>query len=105
MYDLGRMLERARHFLCNKRGFLFLVLPLACVKNSRYCTEERLHHVTESLGYICVASHSSSSLVYHLYKVNDKVGLQSIPLVEYGKEELNPGPNRNNFHIVLKKSN
>lgn len=46
----GRMLIHAHRYL-KKGGHLALILPLACVANSRYCTHERLAAILDSCGW------------------------------------------------------
>lgn len=78
---------------------LFLVLPVACVANSRYLDEERLQAIMESLGYIKVKQKISAKLAYYLWKLektSDKKKPQS-----FQKQELRAGKSRNNFAITL----
>jgi 25S rRNA (adenine2142-N1)-methyltransferase len=78
---------------------LFLVLPLACVANSRYLTEERLSHIMHALGFQLFKQKTTSKLYYALWKFetpNRRSGLPSIR-----KEELRSGSTRNNFAITL----
>lgn len=81
---------------------LFLVLPRSCVLNSRYCTEERLEQIMSSLGYSRVESKTTQKLVYCLWVLGSQA--PSSQQQEFPKKELNPGPTRNNFTIVLKNS-
>ncbi|KAF2728946.1 hypothetical protein EJ04DRAFT_476507, partial [Polyplosphaeria fusca] len=62
----GAMLQRTRHFLL-PGGLLFLVLPLACVQNSRYLDEEGLVGMMGGLGYGVVRSKVAKKLVYYLF--------------------------------------
>jgi 25S rRNA (adenine2142-N1)-methyltransferase len=53
---VGDIQERAKMLLqahrhVKKGGHLALILPLACVANSRYCTHQRLEEILESLGW------------------------------------------------------
>jgi len=48
--ERGRMLIHAHRYL-KKGGHLALILPLACVNNSRYCTHERLQDILKSCGW------------------------------------------------------
>ena len=81
---------------------LFLVLPRSCVLNSRYCTEERLEQIMSSLGYSKVESKTTQKLVYYLWVLGPPA--PSAQQEEFPKKELNPGPARNNFAIVLKSN-
>ncbi|OAX78629.1 hypothetical protein ACJ72_07058 [Emergomyces africanus] len=49
---------------------LFLVLPAACVLNSRYFTEERLQAIMLSLGYKMVQRKVTSKLIFYLWEYN-----------------------------------
>ncbi|KAJ2454987.1 25S rRNA (adenine2142-N1)-methyltransferase [Coemansia sp. RSA 2336] len=46
----GEMLRKAAQMLA-PQGYLFLVLPLACLNNSRYMDDERLLQITQHLGF------------------------------------------------------
>ncbi|KAJ1868417.1 25S rRNA (adenine2142-N1)-methyltransferase [Coemansia sp. RSA 989] len=46
----GDMLRKAAQLLV-PQGYLFLVLPLACVSNSRYMNDERLLEIAKYLGF------------------------------------------------------
>lgn len=107
----GEMLERTRQFLRKPsldtasdglpRIFpaLFLVLPAACIANSRYMNEERFILLMASLGYTMLKRKQTAKLVYYLWQLLDqsKQDTQRFP-----KVEVNPGPGRNNFSIVLR---
>ncbi|KXX79471.1 hypothetical protein MMYC01_203712 [Madurella mycetomatis] len=77
---------------------LFLVLPAPCVTNSRYLDEERMASIMASLGYTKTASKTTQRLVYYLWRrdSSDEGAQRSFP-----KKEIRPGPNRNNFAVVL----
>lgn len=77
---------------------LFLVLPAPCVTNSRYLDEERMASIMASLGYTKTASKTTQRLVYYLWRrdSSDEGAKHSFP-----KREIRPGPNRNNFAVVL----
>ncbi|KAL2107565.1 hypothetical protein VUR80DRAFT_5044 [Thermomyces stellatus] len=105
----GNMLRRTTEFLREPSltstleeelyPSLFLVLPKSCVLNSRYCTEERLQHIMLSLGYSRVRSKMTQKLVYYLWRLgtpSSSTRSQAFP-----KKEVNAGPKRNNFAIVL----
>lgn len=106
----GEMLRRTTQFLHNPGRFrvtpelatyfpsLFLVLPAPCVTNSRYLDEERLESIMASLGYVKAASKTTKRLVYYLWRRDSsREGCG----VRYPKKEIRPGPNRNNFAVVL----
>lgn len=97
----GEMLKRCVKFLTSQcpikiEPTLFLVLPVACIDNSRYLTEERLLEILASLGFCLVQSKRTSKLIYQLWNFTGKSSPKS-----FRKEMLNPGYKRNNFAIVL----
>lgn len=91
----GDMLKRTREFL-QPGGALFLVLPLPCVANSRYTTQESLEKIMESLGYRLRVSHEARKVCYWLW---DYVGGGKKRL--FPKKVIHDGKGRNNFCIVL----
>lgn len=100
----GEMLKRCVKFLSSKCPIslpptLFLVLPVACVDNSRYVTEKRLLDILSSLGFELAQSKRTSKLIYQLW---NHTGAKA-PTKSFKKEMLNPGHTRNNFSIILKK--
>ncbi len=103
--ERGEMLRRVETFLRPSEDelsqvfpALFLVLPSACVANSRYLDEDRLEAIMQSLGYRKVKKKLSAKLVYYLWKHEKVVNEQSKP---FKKEEVRTGTSRNNFAIVL----
>ncbi|KAH3660509.1 hypothetical protein OGAPHI_007095 [Ogataea philodendri] len=96
----GEMMVRITQFLKDPatKPYLFFVLPLPCITNSRYFDNARLSELTESLGFECVKHHESHKLAYYLYK-RTGVGQKKIKLP---KKELHKGANRNNFCIVMR---
>lgn len=78
---------------------LFLVLPLPCVTNSRFLSDERLCCIMGSLGYALRQRKESRKLVYYLWVLRDA----RAPCGRFGKVEVNPGPGRNNFAVVLEE--
>ncbi|EEQ29129.1 25S rRNA (adenine2142-N1)-methyltransferase [Microsporum canis] len=108
----GEMLRRTVQFLTTNIDSttsageflpaLFLVLPAACVLNSRYLTEGRLDDILTSLGYQLLRRKVSSKLIYYLWRYSQpKVRTRG---VGYAKEIISPGPGKNNFAVVLKPS-
>ncbi|PGH11377.1 hypothetical protein AJ80_07168 [Polytolypa hystricis UAMH7299] len=84
---------------------LFLVLPAACVLNSRYFTEERLADIMATLGYTMQRRKVTSKLIFYLWSHNDdgEETSRSQPRV-FRKDMLNPGATRNNFTVTLGSS-
>lgn len=98
----GEMLRRTCKFLKHDEETpdafpaLFLVLPAACVTNSRYLTEAHLEKIMTSLGYSLQHKHISAKLIYCLYSFSHDDSPQRFP-----KYQLNPGSKRNNFSIIV----
>lgn len=98
----GGMLKRCIEFLTSKCPIpftptLFLVLPIACVDNSRYLTEGRLLDILASLGFRLAGSKRTSKLIFQLWEYTGEYSPKS-----FKKEMLNPGKKRNNFAIILR---
>lgn len=79
---------------------LFLVLPLACISNSRYLTETRFTEIMYTLGFRFIKKKESSKLYYSLW-THTGSSRQTTSLPLFKKEELRPGKSRNNFCIIL----
>lgn len=110
----GRMLRRVHQFLRRRplasspteaktdhdssRGYLFLVLPLACTFNSRYLTPSRLQSILLTLGFSVVRRHDSAKLTYWLCQPYDDGSGDG---KRWKKEEVRPGAKRNNFCIKV----
>ncbi|KAH8702630.1 nucleolus protein [Talaromyces proteolyticus] len=104
----GEMLKRCSSFLTsdlpsitNFTPYLFLVLPAACVSNSRYFSRERLLDIMSSLGYIQLQEKITNKLIYQLWEYHADL----YRMVTFRKEELNPGKTRNNFTVILNDNN
>ncbi|KAJ3186809.1 hypothetical protein HK101_009578 [Irineochytrium annulatum] len=93
----GQMLRHARDFLVSG-GLLYLVLPFPCISNSRYMTRERLTSIMASLGLTEEKAHMTKKLAHFIYRFN---GVVAGAPGSFRKEEVNPGPGRNNFSVVL----
>lgn len=99
----GQMLKRCVEFLTPTCPIqfapsLFLVLPVACVDNSRYLTESRLHEILDSLGFYLAQSKRTAKLIFQLWEYTGEGSRKS-----FKKEMLNPGKKRNNFAIILER--
>ena len=108
--DRGEMLKRTCRFLDRSRKLpgslqgafpaLFLVMPAACITNSRYLNEERLTLMMASLGYVSIKRKQTAKLVYYLWQLRDK------PIADeqdFPKQQISQEGGRNNFCIVLKR--
>lgn len=102
----GEMLRRCGLFLTSVLSsgavadfapYLFLVLPAACVSNSRYFNAERLLEIMTCLGYKRLEEKTTNKLIYQLWEYHP----DSSKELTFRKEELNPGKTRNNFTITL----
>ena len=102
----GEMLKRIPKFLQSPTyragrygAYLFLVLPLHCITNSRYMNERLLNSTMHGLGFSNLQIKRTSKLHYSLWRYNkDRHFKRRFPVE---KKEINPGGRRNNFSIVL----
>ena len=98
----GEMLRRVRSFLRPGQSStfpcLFLVLPLACVDNSRYLTESLLREMMVSLGFVVMKTKKTSKLYYSLWRWKCE---QDLAKQAFKKQERRSGSSRNNFAIVI----
>jgi 25S rRNA (adenine2142-N1)-methyltransferase len=102
----GEMLKRITKFLrfTNMQldsttvatPLLFLVLPLSCVENSRYCDEPLLLKIMANLGFTQERSKKTPKLCYYLFCWNGKVTSRKTD-----KKKLRDKPAMNNFCIVV----
>lgn len=102
----GEMLKRITHFLQAPRiapegesvvlPALFLVLPLPCVANSRYCNEENLVDIMTSLGFALTKKKDTSKLCHYLFSWTGRGASKKFP-----KTLLRDKPGMNNFCIVV----
>ncbi|CAI4266964.1 BAQ_1a_G0003480.mRNA.1.CDS.1 [Saccharomyces cerevisiae] len=95
--DRGAMCHRMVKFL-KPQGYIFIVLPQACVTHSRYCDKTLLQNLLGSIGLIMLNSHQSNKLYYCLYQ------LQVVPPQPssfFKRIKVNDGPGLNNFGITL----
>jgi 25S rRNA (adenine2142-N1)-methyltransferase len=102
----GDMLRRITQFLRPSKSetnsppllgpFLFLVLPLPCVDNSRYMDEPLLLQIMTNLGFTKQYSKKSPKLCYYLFTWDGKVTTR-----KSAKKKLRDKPAMNNFSIAL----
>lgn len=81
-------------------GHLVVVLPSACVLNSRYFSEGMLLELLKLLGCEVVDAHQSPKLAFYLLKVSDAEAHKN-PKLSYPKRLVRQGPKRNNYCITL----
>ncbi|KAG8835549.1 hypothetical protein FRC18_000318 [Serendipita sp. 400] len=116
--ERGRMLRLA-HELLDTNGFLFVVLPLPCVLNSRYLTHSHWISLLECVGFVSVKERwkPGGKVGYWLfqkrgknddcrdnYAISEYICGNGPALTSEGftkKSEMNPGAIRNNFCILL----
>ncbi|KZT44093.1 hypothetical protein SISSUDRAFT_1013156 [Sistotremastrum suecicum HHB10207 ss-3] len=101
-HERGRMLRKCAKFL--KRGaFLFLTLPLPCVRNSRYVSLETLVQLMQSLGLELVEERwrEGGKLAYWLFCKMDSEGIHPDGQQFRTKRVLLSGKSRNNFAILM----
>jgi len=108
--DRGDMLKRTCQFLDRRASssmpaslldrfpVLFLVLPAACILNSRYMNEERLTRMMASLGYVALRRKVTDKLIYYLWSLRDEPVMEE---QDFKKTEIRSGHTRNNFSVVL----
>ena len=106
------------HGYLKPRGWLYLVLPLACVSNSRYLDHERLRGILGSCGWDVVVQDDSAKLTRWLVRrkeeeqVKGKGGKKKGKKGERGegpwwdgkrwkKEEIKVSATANNFCIKV----
>lgn len=100
----GEMCERFEQFLKrDRKGYVFIVLPLPCLANSRYMTSERFHSMMKCIGYEKLQYKEAKKVCYMLYqRANDNTTTQKrSPFTR--KKQCRDGPGMNNFNIMLNK--
>ncbi|KAG0143632.1 hypothetical protein CROQUDRAFT_80887 [Cronartium quercuum f. sp. fusiforme G11] len=102
--DLKRRSEMIQHahLYLKPFGYLYIVLPLACIENSRYLDSERFTNILNSLGFVPVKQHNSTKLTFWLSQRSGSNGYGIIQKhIKWNKEEIRKGANRNNFCIKV----
>lgn len=99
----GEMLRRACDLLDpTGEELVFLVLPRACVDNSRYMDKERLLAICAAVGLEPIEEHMSPRLVYLLLKHGAGAGAGAGgERPAFGRKVVRQGQKRNNFAILL----
>ncbi|XP_071955487.1 uncharacterized protein [Antedon mediterranea] len=92
----GEMLKKCAQ-VCKQMGYLIIVLPLACVTNSRYLTHDHLIAILDSIGFTLITSHNSRKLSYKMFQLTKESTKTS-----FKKQILNNGTKCNNFSIVVR---
>lgn len=108
LHRRGAMLMHAHQYL-RTGGYVYVVLPLACVANSRYMTHEHFRAIVQSMGYDVVRQEDSLRLTRWLLQQRDpkasEAGHQDIASLFWDgtlfkKRELRAGAQRNNFCML-----
>lgn len=95
----GEMCKRFRSFL-NKDGYVFVVLPLPCITNSRYMNRELFNKIMKSLGYEEIQYKLSKKLCYFLFQMKNDINKKD--MIKYQKKiKIRDEPGMNNFSIIL----
>lgn len=75
-----------------------IVLPLACLDNSRYMTDDLLDEIMASLGFKKVKGHDSRKLSFKMYQKEEAKGKQ-----DFKKRKVREGVRCNNFCITMER--
>lgn len=97
----GAMLVKACKLVQPRNGRIFIVLPRACVDNSRYLTMESLTRLLLAVGLEVSSSHLSPKLVYVLAILTSPDTHLNPDAVVFKRKVLRSGGERNNFCIML----
>ena len=97
VHKRGNMLRKCQKLIVGQ-GYLFFVLPLPCLKNSRYLNEDLLISMMESLGFDVCISHKSKKLSFFMFRKTRQIQAK---VNSFPKQVLRKGKNHNNFAIVL----
>ncbi|CEP64235.1 25S rRNA (adenine2142-N1)-methyltransferase LALA0_S10e05578g [Lachancea lanzarotensis] len=102
----GAMLKRFESFLRLDVAstYVFLVLPLPCVDNSRYMTQDTLCAMMNYLGYRMINEHKSPKIIYLLFereKSQDRSNSGGKTLHFTKKKILRDHAGMNNFSVLL----
>lgn len=104
----GEMLKRLTKFLrpikandtatpaTTSGSFLFFVLPLPCVENSRYFDEKLLLQIMGNLGFTKQNGKKTTKLCYYLFTWDGKISSRKV-----AKKKILDKPDMNNFRIVV----
>lgn len=82
--------------IVRKNGYLFIVLPLPCVKNSRFLNKELFASMMDSLGFTVTSEHCSKRLYLVMLENNENVSSKKFP-----RQTVRTGSKHNNFTIIL----
>ncbi|XP_054753468.2 uncharacterized protein LOC129259191 isoform X2 [Lytechinus pictus] len=94
----GEMLKRCQT-LCRQEGHIFIMLPRACLDNSRYFDHTLFEQMMESLNFDLVAKHDSKKLSFLMFRKAEK---RKEGKTSFHKREVRNGTRCNNFCIVMR---
>jgi 25S rRNA (adenine2142-N1)-methyltransferase len=100
---VGNMLRHALRFLPKYAGgYLYIVLPLKCVTNSRYWTHDTFVECMSHLYCTLTQYHHSQKLAFYLFHWKGiEEDYSCIESAKFPKKLVNDGPGKNNFCIRL----
>ncbi|GAA5990864.1 hypothetical protein JCM10908_000054 [Rhodotorula pacifica] len=101
LVNRGHMLLHAHSYLL-PHGYLYLVLPLPCLTNSRYLSHARLTSLLTSTGWTLKRQHDSAKLTYWLLQRSGGKGEgEERDGKEWKREVVRKGAQRNNFCVLV----
>lgn len=93
----AQMISKA-HACLKPSGILFLVLPRACLDNSRYMDHDRLGGIFSTLGFPTVLTqHDSAKLSFWLFQSSSEPSDGK----KWPRTQVRSGSSRNNFVIIV----
>ncbi|GAA5859947.1 hypothetical protein JCM1840_001811 [Sporobolomyces johnsonii] len=103
LVNRGHMLLHAHSYLrpsASLGGYLYIVLPLPCLTNSRYLSHDHFRSILASTGWDVIKQHDSAKLTYWLVRQReaDAEGKRGDGKV-WKREEVRAGVHRNNFTV------
>jgi len=98
----GEMLMRCSRIIA-EGGYLFLVLPLACITNSRYLDHSLFVRLMKKLRFDLHSNKESNKLCFYIFRRQQAGGTtKEADEANFGKRALcKGGKERNNFCILL----
>jgi len=91
------MLSRCE-LIINENGLLFIVLPLACIQNSRYIKHGLFLKMLKTIGFTLESHKTSEKLVFYIFKRTES---DRLPNRLFPRKLCRGGKERNSFSIVI----
>ena len=91
----GEMLVKCRNVV-KPDGYLFVILPLSCIGNSRYLKHGLFVKILESLGFELIENKNTAKLSFYIFQKTKEPTNE-----EFKREICRGGTDRNNFCIIL----